>query len=227
MPLVEELPTTIQSAYFSADYIAVRSRGAHLKVIIDDFLEYHHLSAKRKNADFADSLEEFASLGFAWERAVTRYLSSNVAVAWPDGDAPPELVRKVYEHAVAAALNEAERERTPSIIKLGETECDGIYCTQDGFNKRIRTPEEWKCSWGSAARGIREDWMMQMMGYAYAWGFDGYVLRAYYVNGYYEKGQMGKPVARSWRLRFSDAELEENWSLVCGHRDLMIEEGRI
>lgn len=234
MPLVDELPVTIQSAYFAADYLASRSPGAHVKAIIDDFLEYHHLADKRRDPSFGEALEEFGTLGFAWERAVMQSLSpyATNSQLWKDldevGEPPAPTLRAIYEHAFSRSLNEAWAERSEgAIVKLGETEVDGIFCTQDGYNKRLRTPEEWKCTWSSANAGIKEDWSMQMAAYAHAWGFDRYILRAMYVNGYYEKGQMGRPVARAWRVRWSDHELIENWALITEHRDLMVEEGRL
>lgn len=232
MPLIEELDTTIQSVYFSADYLSQRSPGPHLKVIIDDFLAYHHLRQKSTDPSFGEALEEFGSFGFGWERAVTHALNAlNTFGAETDlllASPPPSAdVRRVYESVFAAAFNEAARERDSAIIKLGEITLDDIHCTADGYNKRARCPEEWKCSWGSAAQGIREDWMMQMCGYAAAWGFDRYTLRALYVNGYYEKGAMGRPVARGWMVRWSRAELAENWSLIVEHKAVMEAEGRL
>jgi hypothetical protein len=229
MPLIEEIPVTVQSAYFSADYLASRSPGAHVKTIIDDFLAYHQLDTRKRSPEFGEALEEFGSLGFGWERAVVNAIRDLGDAAFIAVGVEPEaaVVRRIYEHAFARAFNEAARERDSAIVKLGEIEIDGIYGTQDGYNKRDRRPEEWKCSWGSAAHGIRDDWEMQMCAYAHMWGFDEYVLRAFYVNGYYEKGQMGRPVARAWTVRWSRNELLEGWSLLTDHRDLMVSEGRL
>jgi hypothetical protein len=227
MPLISELSTSILSHYFSADYLASRSPGPHLKTIIDDFLEYHDLYNKRR-ADFADSLEEFASIGFAWERAVTAAFRAG---GIPNLDeATPLAVRRVYEHAFSRALNEGWQESHPrEIVKPGEVTHRGIHCTGDGINVRGKHGEEWKATWTSAAGGLERhpDWLMQMPGYCEAYGFDSWVVRAFYVNGYYEKGQMGKPVTRSWYLRWSPDELEENWQTIETHKLLMIEEGRM
>lgn len=228
MPLITELPTTTLSHYFSADYLATRSRGPHLKTIIDDFLAYHGLFDKRRD-EFVDSLEEFATLGFAWERAVVQALLSTGAV--PDlTEASPLTVRRVYERAFSLALNEAERERRPrELVKTGEITHLGIHCTPDQVNVRLPGPEEWKCTWTSARRGLEAhpDWLMQMPGYCTALGFDTAVLRAFYVNGEYENGQMGKPVVRAWRLKWSESELAENWGLIEVHKQVMLAEGRI
>lgn len=227
MPLIEELPVDVISHYFSADYLSTRTPGPHLKAIIDDFLIYHRISDKR-NADFADSLDEFATLGFAWERAVVPAVLQGRIPDLPV-DTPQAIVR-IYERAFSKALTEAELDRRPrELIKPGEIEHRGILCTPDGANVRLRAGEEWKCTWMSAAKGLEghPDWLMQMPGYCSALGFDTFILRAFHVNGYYEKGQMGKPVVRTWKLRWSDDELEENWSVIETHRQVMTEEGRL
>lgn len=234
MPLITELPTTTVSHYFAADYLATRSRGPHIKTIIDDFLAYHGLFDKRK-AEFVDSLEEFATLGFTWERAITRALLATGDV--PDlTEASPLTVRRIYEQAFSLALNEAECERRPrELIKPGEILSRGIYRTPDMANVRKLEGEEWKCTWTSARKGLdaHPDWLMQMPGYCVGLSdevgrvFNTFVLRAFYVNGVYEHGQMGKPVVRAWRLRWSDEELAENESLIDTHKDLMIAEGRL
>lgn len=227
VPLIEELAVDVISHYFSADYLATRSPGPHLKTIIDDFLEYNDLFTK-KRADFADSLEEFASLGFAWERAAVAAIAAGDTASITE--ATPIAIRRIYEHAFSKALNEAERERRPrEIIKPGEITHRGIHCTSDGANVKLRCNEEWKCTWTSARGGLdaHPDWMMQMPGYCEAYGFNSAVLRAFYVNGYYEKGQMGKPVVRAWKLTWSDEELEENWGLIESHKQIMIGEGRM
>lgn len=234
MPLITELPTTTLSHYFSADYLATRSRGPHLKTIIDDFLAYHGLFDKRRD-EFVDSLEEFATLGFAWERAVVQALLSTGAV--PDlTEASPLTVRRVYERAFSRALNDAELERRPrELIKPGEILSRGIYRTPDMANIRQREGEEWKATWTSARGGLEAhpDWLMQMPGYCVGLTdetgrvFNTFVLRAFYVNGMYEKGQMGKPLVRAWRLRWSDEELEENEGLIQVHKQVMLAEGRI
>lgn len=228
MPLIDELPTAVLSHYFSADYLATRSPGPHLKMIVDDFLAYYNLH-DRRNADFADSLEEFASLGFAWERTVVRALLDTGAIPQLD-EATPAAVVRIYERAFSLALNEAELERRPrELIKPGEGTYDGIHYTPDMVNVRLPGPEEWKCTWTSASRGLEAhpDWLMQLCGYCHAEGFDTAVLRAFYVNGYYEKMRMGKPVVRAWRIKWSDDELAENWHLLREHKSLMIAEGRM
>lgn len=233
MPLIDELDVTVVSHYFSSEYLAVRSRGPHLKTIIDDFLEYHELFNKRRE-DFADALETFAAMGFAWERVWERTASVLLQIgALPDLDEVPALaVRRMYEEAFSRALNEVELERRPrELIKPGETTHRGIHCTADGalVHVRARQLEEWKCTWTSARRGLEghPDWLMQLPGYCEAYGFDTAVIRAFYVNGAYEKGQMGKPVVRAWRLKWSEDEKAENWQLVETHKRLMIAEGRM
>lgn len=235
MPLITELPTQTLSHYFSADYLASRSPGPHIKVIIDDFLSYHGLYDK-KRADFADSLEEFATMGFAWERAITAALSAIGPLAALCEEPPPHIIRAIYEQAFSRALNEAELERRPrELIKVGEITYRGVHHTPDMANIRAVEGEEWKCSWTSARGGLEAhpDWLMQMPAYCsaltYHTGkpFNTFVLRAFYVNGMYEKGQMGKPLVRAWRLRWSDEELEENEALLQRHKDVMLAEGRI
>lgn len=232
MPLIEELDTTVLSAYFSADYLAVRSPGPHLKVIVDDWLRYYGLYDKR-NPSFAGSLEEFASMGFAWERAVVRALADGIGAGIDyllTQPAPPAAVVAIYEHVFAAALNEADRERRPhEVVHVGEITHRGIHCTPDKYNKIIRGPDEYKCTWTSARGGLEAhpDWLMQVPGYCSALGSDTAIIRAFYPNGYYEMQRMGKPVVRAWKLRYSDAELDENWQLLEDHRVLMTSEGRL
>lgn len=232
MPLVTELSTLTISAYFAADYLAVRSPGPHLKAIIDDFLIYHSIHDKRQ-PDFADSLEEFAVAGFAWERAVVDAIStigSQLSAIALTNEVPVAAIRRIYEHAFAKALNEAEAERRPrELVKPGEITHRGIHCTPDLANVKLKCAEEWKCTWTSARRGLEAhpDWLMQMPGYCEALGFDTAILRAFFVNGMYEKGQMGKPVVRAWMLKWTEEERAENWGLVESHRMVMTAEGRM
>lgn len=230
MPLIDELPVTLSSHYFAADYLASRSPGAHMKAIIDDYIEHHELGGKRKaNPEFEDALDDFAVMGFAWERAATRAIDAGALIEI-DETTTPLVVRRIYEHAFSRALNDGWHASHSDVVKPGEVTVDGIHCTPDGVNVKLRAVEEWKCSWASARHGLDEahpDWMMQIPGYCRALGLNVGVLRVFHVNGYYENARMGKPIARFYRLRWSDEELEENWAAIMRHRDLMTSEGRL
>lgn len=231
MPLIDELPVTLSSHYFAADYLASRSPGPHMKAIIDDYIEHHALGSGRKsNPEFADALDDFAVMGFAWERAATAAIEAGAGIDLSEESATPLVVRRIYEHAFTRALNEGWQASHSEVVKPGEVTVDGIHCTPDGANTRLRATEEWKCSWASARHSLDEahpDWMMQIPGYCRALGLNVGILRVFHVNGYYENSRMGKPVARFYRLRWSDEELEENWEQIRAHRDVMAREGRL
>lgn len=227
MPLITELPVTVLSHYFSADYLAVRSQGPHLKVIVDDWLEYHELARRKRSPEFGEALQEFGSLGFAWERAAMKAIELGEALGITE--ATPQAVRRIYEHVFSRAFNAAESERrSKELVRVGEITHRGIHCTLDNANVREELVDEWKATWASAAGGLEAhpDWLMQVPGYCSAIGFDTAIIRAFFTNGYYEKAQMGRPVVRAWKLRWSEEELEENWQLLEDHRGVMIEEGR-
>lgn len=231
MPLIDELPVDVTSAFFAADYLAQRSPGPHLKAIIDDYLVTHDLAPRKANPEFAAEgvLDRFAALGFGWERAAIAAISAGKL-----GDvtaATPESIVRVYEHVFSRALNAGWQHSHREVVSPGETTYDGIHCTADGANTRLRCGEEFKCTWSSAAHSLDEahpDWMMQMPGYAHAYGWDTVILRVFHVNGYYERGgRMGIPVMRFYRLRWTAEERAENWSVVKRHQAVMQQEGRL
>jgi len=235
MPLFKEIPTEVTSAYFALDFGAVRSPGAHCKHIINDYIKTHGLGRAKDNPDFAASLDLFALLGFAWERVgqliqedSPELQSVLSGLGLPSaGDAASVLV---WEEAFSWSMNRAHRERNPDVFQPGEIIVDGIACTPDGANKRLRCGEEYKATWVSSNASLEEarpDWLMQLPAYAYAYGWDEYLLHVFYVNGGYEYTRMGKPVMKSFRFRWSDEEKEENWREIQLHRRVMEREGRL
>lgn len=215
----EEFDVAILATQFARDAMSVRSDGLHLGSILADLalaLDIQPLKRKGDADAFTEEdLEGFAVVGFLWE--------------W------------VFERAYAAASQQAlaisalnlprlgqsgELQRRGIIIP-GEQLLDGIYMTPDGLNVEVRPRalEEYKATWISATADIRlrkPRWIWQMKAYCWVLGVNHANLRVLFVNGRYERGgRMGVPVARTYRFRFTDQDLEENWGMITGHREQM------
>lgn len=114
--------------------------------------------------------------------------------------------------------------------RIGEVELDGIVGSPDGVsdNDPLKVwpivDEEYKATW----RSINKDpesiwyWMCQFKSYCKMLGVRVTVLRVLYINGDY-KGS--GPLAKQFRLEFSEMELDENWAMILNHRDEMLRKG--
>lgn len=172
-----------QSALWSPDKHE-RSAGLHVSTIIGAILEERGESNVRADLAAAD-LDDYAAVGFLWERTLTR------------------------------ALNVMHSEDQESgMLRLGEFQKDGIYFTPDGvmLNAAGSKPmlEEWKCTWTSCNKLLedRKKWMYQIKAYCYALDLDTAILRVLYINGTWRPPI---PCTRHYRLEFSRRELAENW----------------
>lgn len=119
--------------------------------------------------------------------------------------------------AVERAIEEAWRLRRIDVLRPGEFEKDGITGSPDGVSFIVGTPivEEIKCTWMSS-RGCPDDrkfihWIWQMKAYCHLIDTDRARLHAFFVNGDYVQRE---PQYLSWDLKFSERELEENWSML-------------
>ncbi len=170
-----------QSALWSPDK-HVRSEGLHLTTIIQAILEEMGESNVRDDLSAAD-LDDYAAVGFLWERTLTRALNEMHAEL---GD----VVR----------LGEFQKDGiyfTPDGIMLNVSESKP-------------TLEEWKCTWTSCNKLIddRKKWMYQIKCYCYALDLDAAVLRVLYINGTWRPPI---PCTRHYRLEFSRQELASTW----------------
>lgn len=180
-----------------------RTAGLHLSQILADIYERF---LKRKGAADSDGFSghERMALGFAWEHILS----------W--------ALRQVFPD-----------ERV--LVHLGEVVKDGIIMSPDGLDIVDMCDEEWKCTWKTARKRPPEDyplWMMQFQSYCYGLEVNAVRLRVFHVNGSYNKGGAGArcqegPCIKTFFIEYTDRELKENWAVICAHRDLMIEEGKL
>lgn len=103
------------------------------------------------------------------------------------------------------------------LIRPGEITKDGIIMTPDGFNLDTWSLEEWKCTWRSMNKDIREfhRYWWQIKSYCYALGTREGYLRVLYLNGAY--GANLSPEWKWWSYKFTEQELQENWEMVRNH----------
>lgn len=210
-----ELQPELTSLMFARDREAKRSEGWHVMEIVED-LELAWLDAREKamrmgadpNAFTEEDLDQFAMVGFLWEWGIGAWLND-----------------AAFQNQILKLCGEEE----VKLIHPGELELDGIFGTPDDLDVRGRALEEWKATWISARHDIRvkkRRWIIQAMAYCWMLGVNKAVLRVFFLNGRYEKYQMGAPIVRFYRFRWTDQELEENWQMIVGHRDEMAK-GRI
>ena len=110
--------------------------------------------------------------------------------------------------------------------RLNDLECDGIYCNPDGVGYDPLdgvTPvvEEYKCTWRSINKPPTENprYMMQIKSYCHVLKMKVVVMHICYLMGDY-KGS--GPLARSYRIEFTEQEIEENWNVILAHKDATI-----
>lgn len=109
--------------------------------------------------------------------------------------------------------------------RLNDIQCDGIYCNPDGLgfdplNLNEVALEEYKCTWKSMKKLPTEvlKWMMQVKGYCHALGLKVVIFHVLYLMGDYFKEHHG-PQARSFRIEFTEEEIEENWNVILANKD--------
>ncbi len=128
----------------------------------------------------------------------------------------------LFEIALEIALGE---EIAP---RIGELEKDGILLTPDGYdplykpNGRIH---EYKFTWKSVNNNIVENnfmFMSQTKAYCYVMGTNDVIFYIFYCMGDWRHSG---PQYAEVEIKFSDLELQENWSMLLKHAELMRREG--
>jgi hypothetical protein len=119
--------------------------------------------------------------------------------------------------------------------RVGEIVSDeGVWMTPDGVNPTEACGEEYKCTWMSSR--LHEGttpytdeygmptpkflhWFFQMKGYAKWLQTDTFLLRVLHINGDYERlpGIGYQPTFMTHRIRFSEQEIEDNWTMLMNH----------
>lgn len=131
----------------------------------------------------------------------------------------------LFENMLERAL--AEKFGT---VRPGEVVSDeGVYMSPDGVNPIEGALEEYKSTYMSCRGGITEDvevdgvtyqvcrdkfihWVFQIMGYLKWLGVNVCILRVLFICGDYSKPIT--PQFISYRLTFTDEEIETNWSML-------------
>jgi hypothetical protein len=154
----------------------------HLTDIIAAILEDIGESPVRDDISAAD-LDDYAAVGFLWERVLTRALTTMYA-----------------ETANVVRLGEFQKDGiyfTP----------DGVLLNFDGSKPSL---EEWKCTWTSSNKLVegRKKWWYQIKAYCYALDLDSATLRVLYINGTWRPPI---PRTRQYLAEFTRRELAENW----------------
>lgn len=110
--------------------------------------------------------------------------------------------------------------------RIGEVECDGIVGSPDGLNTDPLdivplVNEEYKATWRSVNKTPESIWYWdtQFKSYCHMLGVNITLLRVLYINGDY-KGS--GPIPMTFRIEYTDTELQENWGMITNHRDEML-----
>lgn len=148
-------------------------------------------------------------------------------------DAPMNMTRIEAGLLFESMLEEALAKKYAT-VRPGEVVSDeGIYMSPDGVNPVLLAGEEFKCTWMSSRAGVMDEngqplekfvhWFIQMMGYAKWLDVDRFILRVFFVNGNYNRSgklQSGEadpesgPTLKSYDIRFTQEEVEENWTML-------------
>ena len=188
---------------FSAESQTQRSAGVHLSDIIRIIMQ--RLEKGRREKKYAVNFDpdartpERIELGIAWEPVLEEALRRKYATVRPGELVSPE----------------------------------GIAMSPDGVNPILMCGEEYKVTWKSCREGLVDEygmphekflaWFIQMKAYALWLDVDDYLLRSFFINGNYNRsGKLkdgspdpdGGPTLKSYLLRFTQEEKEENWQLV-------------
>ena len=117
----------------------------------------------------------------------------------------------LWEVVLSRAFAEKSVSRPESIM------VDGIKLSPDGLavEGEQLVIEEYKCTSMSPDKSPADQWrwMMQSKAYCYGFGINLCVFRVLHL--------MFVPVYRPWRIRFTDAELAENWQEILNHKRAM------
>lgn len=193
-PVPFTLTEYLQSKFDHAD----RSDGLHVSRIYGDL--DRAINRKRESGIEAADLDEFAQIGFLWER--------------------------ILETTLADLTYSAQPER---YFRPGEISVDGILMTPDyadldftGDGSYEMGVEEWKVTWRSDKHAEdleRNHWKWLVQIKAYCWGLacTRARLRALYLVGNWRDRIV--PTPKCWELQFTQRELRDNWEMLRGHAD--------
>ena len=100
-------------------------------------------------------------------------------------------------------------------------EKDGIWSTIDVVDQKDFIIWEYKATWRGEEKAIQngQRWFWQIMTYCYVVGFTEAKLRVLHM--------CPVPRMRTYKLNFTQQELEENWFMITQHRDYMAGQGRV
>jgi hypothetical protein len=149
-----------------------------------------------------------------------------------DNSRPMDMQRVQVGLLFESMLEEALQRRF-GVSRPGEVISDeGIYMSPDGVNPTLLALEEYKATYMSSRHGIVDEegqpldkfvhWFVQIQGYLRWLGINDCLLRVLFLAGDYTH-PIG-PQFRSWKLSFTDEEIETNWQML---RNIAIEEGLI
>lgn len=109
--------------------------------------------------------------------------------------------------------------------RVGEVELDGIVGSPDGIgvdpsNLEVMVLEEYKATWRSSRKEPMEDvsWMLQVKGYLKMLGLRAVVMHVLYIMGNYRGSG---PQRKSWRIQFTQEEIDETWALILKNKEEM------
>lgn len=131
----------------------------------------------------------------------------------------------LFERMLERALAEKFATERPGEIITDE----GIYLSPDGVNPELLAGEEYKATFMSSRDGIFEEvtvgddtfqiprekflhWFIQMKAYAKWLSTRVFLLRVLFICGDYTRPFT--PQFRSFRVEFSDEEIEDNWTML-------------
>lgn len=114
---------------------------------------------------------------------------------------------------------------------IGDMNGVPVYMTPDGVNPTYAAGEEYKATFMSSGQGLTDEdgqplikfvhWFVQMKGYAKWLGTNTFILWVLFLNGDYKwhKDEKGKsyptgPQFEPFWVKFSDEEIEENWTML-------------
>lgn len=174
-----------------------RSSGLHLSHIYGDL--NRALGKQKENGFNEEDLDEFAQIGFLWERILEHYLAELTALSDPG-----------------------------RFMRLGELRsAEGVVMTPDyldldflGNGSCELGLEEWKVTWRSVrqAENLEQNhwkWLVQIKGYCRELGTRRARLRALYLVGNWRDRIV--PTPKCWEMEFTPRELEDNWEMLMGH----------
>ena len=130
-----------------------------------------------------------------------------------------------WEHVLSWGWSQVFPDQPDRIIHMGEFTKDGVVMTPDRVDVTWPGVVEMKATWKSLWKWpIQEQWywLAQVKAYCHALGMDQarfYVLYLMDVMGMYG-GPPSPP--KCWEVRFTQRELEMNWTMVINHRDFLL-----